>query len=51
VSRMSDLLAADYITRHCMDPKCRKCRARARWQRRKAWRSRKAPIRPKNGRK
>ena len=47
----SDLLSAETIARHCTDPQCRKCRARARWNRRKAWRSRKEPIRRKNERK
>jgi hypothetical protein len=31
--------------------RCRKCSARARWYRRKAWRSRKSPGRYLNGKK
>jgi hypothetical protein len=37
--------------RHCTDPQCRKCRARGRWNRRKAWRGRKSPVRRTAGRK
>ena len=41
MSRMSDLIAVAEIARHCTDPQCGKCRARARWYRRKAQRSEK----------
>ena len=34
---------AEPITRHCMNTRCRKCRARVRWYRRKAWQCRKTP--------
>jgi hypothetical protein len=33
------------IPRHCPNARCHKCRARARWYRRKAWRTHKSPIR------
>lgn len=39
MNQVNDPLAAESITRHCTDPECRKCRARGRWMRRKAWRS------------
>jgi hypothetical protein len=45
VSRMSDLLATGYIGRHCTEPQCAKCIARARWYRRKARRSENNKIR------
>lgn len=51
MSRMSDLLATGYLIRHCAEPQCAKCRARARWNRRKAPRSGKTEIRKSNGRK
>ena len=51
VSRMTDLSAAVYSGRHCHDIDCRKCRARSRWMRRKAWRTRKNPNRRNRGRK
>jgi hypothetical protein len=38
-------------TRHCADTRCRKCRARARWNRRKARRDGKNPVRRNTGRK
>jgi hypothetical protein len=38
-------------TRHCTDYRCRKCAARGRWNRRKAWRSGKNPTRRNSGRK
>jgi hypothetical protein len=50
VSRITDLLATGYIARHCTDPHCAKCIARARWYRRKGWQTGKAPAR-KNNRK
>lgn len=37
------------VPRHCEDPSCRKCRARFRWYRRKAWQVAKRPN-PKNRR-
>jgi hypothetical protein len=45
VSRISDLLAAEYIARHCANPQCTKCIARARWYRRKGWRAAKTSTR------
>jgi hypothetical protein len=51
VSRITDLLASGYIARHCTDPYCGKCIARARWYRRKARRSGKSPARKNTGRK
>ncbi len=51
MSRMSDLLASAYLAGHCTSPQCRKCRARARWYRRKARRSGKSLTRTKTGRK
>jgi hypothetical protein len=48
VSRISDLIAATEIARHCLDPQCGKCQARARWYRRKARRHGKAPARKSN---
>lgn len=51
MNRVNDLLTAETIARHCTDPECRKCRARARWLRRKAWRSRKSPNRAGRARK
>jgi hypothetical protein len=50
VSRISDLLASGYIARHCTNPRCAKCSARARWYRRKGWRASKTQVR-KNSRK
>jgi hypothetical protein len=51
VSQVSDATASVYAVRHCTDITCRKCRARGRWMRRKAWRSRKNPNRRNHGRK
>lgn len=51
MSRISDLIVATEIARHCTNSQCGKCRARARWYRRKAQRSGKAPARKNNGRK
>ncbi len=51
MSRITDLLAAEYIIRHCTDPYCAKCIARARWHRRKGWRTRKTPVRKNTRRK
>ena len=50
MSRISDLIAVTEIARHCTDPQCGKCRARARWYRRKA-RSSGKTARKGNGRK
>jgi hypothetical protein len=47
---MTDLLAG-FLLRHCTETRCRKCSRRAYWYRRKAWRTRKSPIRILNGRK
>jgi hypothetical protein len=43
--------AVPVMSRHCTDPQCRKCRARGRWNRRKAWRGCKSPDRRRAGRK
>ena len=44
MSRVTDLSASVVVTtRHCHEPSCAKCRARSRWLRRRAWRSRKSP--------
>lgn len=43
--------AAAPASRHCTDPRCPKCAARGRWNRRKSWRSRKSPVRRTHGRK
>ena len=51
MSRMTDLSSVVYSGRHCHDINCRKCRARSRWMRRKAWRTRKYPNRRNRGRK
>ena len=50
MSRISDLLATEYIACHCTKPDCGKCIARSRWNRRKGWRSTKSKVR-KNTRK
>jgi hypothetical protein len=51
VNRVTDLAAAVSTARHCNDFSCAKCRARSRWMRRKAWRSRKSPNRSLRDRK
>lgn len=52
MSRMTDLTASAVVTaRHCDEPGCDKCRARFRWLRRRAWRSRKSPNRSARARK
>jgi hypothetical protein len=52
MSRITDLTAAVVISaRHCNRFDCDKCRARYRWMRRKAWRSRKSPNRTARDRK
>ena len=47
----TDVSAAIVLARHCNELGCPKCRARFRWARRKAWRSRKSPTRRDRGRK
>jgi hypothetical protein len=42
---------AESITRHCVNIHCAKCRARARWYRRKARYSRRNPTRSLPGKK
>jgi hypothetical protein len=42
---------AEAVTRHCANTRCSKCRARARWYRRKAWHSRTNPTRRLPGKK
>lgn len=51
MSRTTDLSFVAYYARHCDDLNCEKCRARFRWIRRKAWRSRKSPNRRNRDRK
>ena len=51
MSRITDLSAVVISARHCNEIDCKKCRARARWIRRKAWRSRKSPVRRNRDRK
>ena len=52
MSRMTDLTAAVVVSaRHCIEPGCAKCHAQSRWLRRRAWRSRKSPIRSAHDRK
>jgi hypothetical protein len=52
MSLITDLSAAVVVSaRHCHEPGCDKCRARSRWMRRRAWRSRKSPNRPARNRK
>jgi hypothetical protein len=52
MTRAADLTAAVIVSaRHCNELNCDKCRARSRWLRRKAWRSRKSPNRPARNRK
>lgn len=52
MSRITDLTAAVVIpARYCNRFDCEKCRARYRWTRRKAWRSRKSPNRSARDRK
>jgi len=43
MSTTSETLAIARAKRHCAGYGCRKCAARARWSRRKGWRSRKSP--------
>jgi len=42
---------AEAITRHCTNIHCRKCLARIRWYRRKAWHSRNSRARSLPGKK
>jgi hypothetical protein len=51
MSQITDVSAVIVLTRHCNELNCPKCRARFRWARRKAWRSRKSPTRSARGRK
>ena len=51
MSRITDLLVVVTSARHCAELDCKKCRARFRWTRRKAWRSRKSVNRRMRGRK
>ena len=51
MSRITDLSAVVISGRHCNEPDCGKCRARIRWMRRKAWRSRKSRTRRNRDRK
>jgi hypothetical protein len=51
MNRPADLSAVVVSARHCSDLDCAKCRARYRWLRRKAWRSRKSPNRSARDRK
>ena len=52
MSRLTDLTSAVVVSaRHCNELDCEKCRARYRWMRRKAWRSRKSPTRSVRDRK
>jgi len=39
MSRATDIAAVTYAVRHCTEYGCPKCAARARWNRRKGWRS------------
>ena len=41
----SEILAITYAARHCTEYRCQKCAARARWNRRKGWRTSKTPAR------
>jgi hypothetical protein len=51
MSQVSEIITVTHIVRHCTEYRCRKCSARARWNRRKKWQSRKSPIRRATGRK
>jgi hypothetical protein len=51
VSTITDLFVIANSVRHCAELDCKKCRARFRWMRRKAWRSRKSVNRRMRGRK
>ena len=47
MSQVTDPSAVVDSARHCNEPGCAKCRARSRWLRRRAWRSRKSRT-PRN---
>jgi hypothetical protein len=51
MSRVSEIIAVTYAVRHCANPRCGKCAARARWNRRKGWRSGKTTVRKSTERK
>jgi hypothetical protein len=52
MSRVTALSDAVVVSaRHCNELDCHKCRAHARWKRRKAWRSFKSPNRSARDRK
>ena len=51
MTRAMESIAVTYAVRHCTEYGCRKCIARARWNRRKKWQSRKNPNRRATGRK
>jgi hypothetical protein len=51
MSLVNEIIAITYAARHCTEYGCPKCIARARWNRRKKWQSRKSPIRRATGRK
>ncbi len=51
MNRITEVIAATSLTRHCTEYGCRKCIARAQWNRRKKWQARKSPIRSNTGRK
>jgi hypothetical protein len=51
MSRGAEIIAITVAVRHCNEYGCQKCIARARWNRRKKWQSRKNPTRRSTGRK
>jgi hypothetical protein len=51
MSRASEIIAVTHAVRHCTEYGCAKCVARARWNRRKKWQSRKNQNRRITGRK
>jgi hypothetical protein len=52
MSRVIDLSVAVVVSaRHCQESGCDKCRARSRWMRRRALRTRKSPNRTARDRK
>lgn len=51
MSRVNEIIAIADTARHCTVHGCRKCIARARWNRRKKRQPRKSPIRRTAGRK
>lgn len=51
MSRITDLSAVVISAGPCNEFGCQKCRARSRWFRRRAWRSRKSPNRRDRARK